>query len=154
MRQDRQIAADRASAEQVRENATLTAYVQQTSDLMLKNSLVSSKLDDPVRSVARTATLTALRLLDGERKGEVVRFLQEAGLIHARGQSPLELVYLTGANLEGANLRLAPLRPPRSQAPISGAPTSQPRTSRAPTSRPRTSRAPTSGAPTSVRAGS
>ena len=47
--------------------------------------------------------------MDGERKGEVVRFLQEAGLIHARGQSPLELVYLTGADLAGANLRLAPL---------------------------------------------
>jgi hypothetical protein len=68
---DQRIAADRAAAEEVRQDATLNGYFQQMSDLMLKNKLRSSKRVAPVRSVARTVTLTTLRRLDGERKGQV-----------------------------------------------------------------------------------
>jgi len=107
-REDRRIAADQAAAEQVRENGTLNSYIQQMSDLMLDKSLSSSKPGDPVRSVARTVTLTALRRLDGERKGEVVRFLQEARLIlRAKGESRVNLM---GADIARADLRGADLR--------------------------------------------
>ena len=100
-REDRRLAADSVAAEQVRQDATLNAYLQQMSDLMLHENLLVSKRDDAVRSVARTVTLTALRRLDGERRGEVVRFLQEARLIRAKGEPR---VSLAGANLTGANL--------------------------------------------------
>jgi hypothetical protein len=77
-RDDRRIAADRAAAEEARQDATLQAYLDQMSGLMLNKKLLASKFDSPVRAVARTVTLTTLRRLDGERKGEVVRFLDEA----------------------------------------------------------------------------
>ena len=102
---DQRVAADRAAAERVRQDTTLDGYFQQMSDLMLKNKLRSSKRADPVRSVAYTVTLTTLRRLDGERKGEVVIFLHNARL--NKGGSPvfgLKGADLTGAKLEEADL--------------------------------------------------
>jgi hypothetical protein len=63
------------------QDATLQAYLDQMSGLMLKEKLLDSTEDDPVRVVARTVTLATLRRLDGERRGAVVRFLHEAGLL-------------------------------------------------------------------------
>jgi uncharacterized protein YjbI with pentapeptide repeats len=54
--------------------------------------------------------LTVLRRLDGERKGHVVQFLYESGLILTSGAivdlygADLSSAYLSGANLGGANL--------------------------------------------------
>ncbi len=103
-REDRRIAADRAAAEEARRDATLQAYLDEMSGLMLDKKLLTSK-SDAVGAVARTVTLTALRRLDGERKAAVVRFLSEAQLL--RGQTPL--VLLEGADLEGADLVRADL---------------------------------------------
>jgi uncharacterized protein YjbI with pentapeptide repeats len=115
-REDRRIAADQRAAEKVRQDATLNDYIEQMSDLMLNNNLSSSKPADAVRSVARTVTLTALRRLDGERRGEVVRFLQEARLIRTTGDSSVNLVgadlrdaFLAAADLSFANLGVANL---------------------------------------------
>ena len=70
------------------QDATLQAYLDQMSRLMLHENLLTSKReDDPVRAVARTVTLTALRRLDGERRSEVVRFLSEAKLVNAGNRS-------------------------------------------------------------------
>ena len=76
-REDRRIAADRKAAEDVSRDRTLDEYIQRLGNLMLSRKLKSSKPHDAVRSVARTVTLTTLRRLDGERKGELVRFLYE-----------------------------------------------------------------------------
>jgi hypothetical protein len=102
-REDRRIAADRAAAEEVRQDTTLNDYFQQMSDLMLNKKLKSSKLGDAVRSVARTVTLTTVRRLNGERRGEVVRFLYEADLIEEWEDQSL-VIDLTGANLAGADV--------------------------------------------------
>src|SRR5215213_2224879 len=75
-----QDARDKARADHVRQDTTLDNYIQQMSDLMLDRKLMSSKRNAPVRSVAHTVTFTTLRRLDGERKGEVVRFLHDAHL--------------------------------------------------------------------------
>jgi len=110
-REDRRIKADRAAAEQVRQDTTLDDYIQQMSDLVLDRRLPSSKETDGVRSVARSVTLTTLRRLDGERKGEVVRFLLDARLI-SLGLPPSDepgVVDLDGANLTGADLEGADL---------------------------------------------
>ena len=84
---------------------------------MLDKKLLSSKEDDAVRAVARTVTLTALRRLDGERKAEVVHFLNEANLHQSAGCPSRALTAptsrastSTGAQLKGANLEGADLR--------------------------------------------
>jgi hypothetical protein len=51
------------------------------SGLPLDKKLLSSKEGDSIRAVARTATLTVLRRLDGDRKEEVVHSLTEAELL-------------------------------------------------------------------------
>jgi hypothetical protein len=78
-RQERLIADDRA-----REDA-LRGYLQQISDLITDHKLSSAGdrgagLD--VRTLARTLTVTTHRRLDSERKGLVLRFLLEGGLIN------------------------------------------------------------------------
>jgi len=78
--------------------------------------LRQSKEEDKGRTLARARTLTVLtRLEKGERKGSVVRFLFESGLINKdhvvldlRG-ADLSGADLNGANLEDANLFLADL---------------------------------------------
>src|SRR4051812_10016274 len=70
----RRLVSDRVAAENVRQDTTLNDYFKQMSDLMLTKKLLSSKALDPVASVARTVTVTALRRLNAERQGEVVQF--------------------------------------------------------------------------------
>jgi hypothetical protein len=72
---------ERRAVDAEREN-TLRTYLAQMSDLMLDRELLRSKPGADARKVARTATLTAVRRLDGRRKGLVVQFLAEARLIH------------------------------------------------------------------------
>jgi hypothetical protein len=118
---EQEIAADRA-----RENA-LQDYLDRMSELLLDNNLQGSNAGDVVRDVARTRTLAILKdLVEDQkgRKGQVVRFLYEAGLIKGldeTGQNKaiidlrsadlqginLILTDLTGANLAGANLSQA-----------------------------------------------
>jgi uncharacterized protein YjbI with pentapeptide repeats len=56
--------------------------------------------------VARARTLTVLSILDGNRRGSVVRFLYEANLITKRNSA----ISLVGANLLSANLAGTPLQ--------------------------------------------
>src|SRR5262245_60341137 len=102
------------------QDATLQAYLNEMSGLMLDKKLLASEYGDPVRAVARSVTLTVLRRLDGERKGQVVRFLYEAQLLNPEeleldpdealddpnvtSKVSLEDADLRGANLMGANL--------------------------------------------------
>ncbi len=124
---DRELADKRANAERERTDDALRQslvqdYLDRTSDLLLDKNLASSKEDDLVREVARARTLTVLRGLgeDGARKGSIVQFLYETGLL--KGKEPVvELkgadlekawfgfVVLSEVNLSGANLREADL---------------------------------------------
>ena len=81
---------------------SLQAYIDKMSELLLHEKLrESAEKNDEVRNVARVRTLTILRVLDKERKGSILEFLYESGLIE-RGKS---IIDLNGANLRGANLR-------------------------------------------------
>jgi uncharacterized protein YjbI with pentapeptide repeats len=114
-REDRRIFADRAAAEEARRDATLQAYLEEMSGLMLNKKLLTSKSSDAVRQVARTVTLTALHRLDGQRTVAVLHFLYEARLIDRRRAvvslkgADFSLIdadgeFFSGADLDGAKL--------------------------------------------------
>ena len=78
----------------------LQEYIDKMSELLLHEKLRESDEDDcEVRKIARVRTLTVLPRLDGERKGSVVQFLYESGLIKDK-----RIVNLSGADLSQANL--------------------------------------------------
>jgi uncharacterized protein YjbI with pentapeptide repeats len=89
------------AADNQRETALLT-YLNRMSELLLeKNSRVSAP-DSEIWNIARALTLTLLRRLDAERKGSVLQFLYESGLINKNaGKGILDL---SGADLGGADL--------------------------------------------------
>ncbi len=90
---DRDIATDNQREE------ALQSYYDKMSDLLLTENLRTSG-DAEARNIARTRTLSTLRKLDGERKGQLLQFLYESQLIN----SPSPIINLMGANLQGAIL--------------------------------------------------
>ena len=91
------------------------------TDLLLEKGLNSSDPNSEVRSVARAHTITTLVEIDGKRKGRLVQFLFETGLIDAGERIPDQLsvpwkekaiVSLKKANLSHADLKGAFLAKP------------------------------------------
>jgi uncharacterized protein YjbI with pentapeptide repeats len=100
-------------AEENRREDILQRYLDTMQGLIFDKRLRKSKKDAEIRNVARARTLTVLRGLDGDRKGQVVRFLHEADLIgklEAEKRQVIEaIINLGDANLSGANLSHANL---------------------------------------------
>lgn len=96
---EREIATDR------QQEAALQAYLDRMADLLLKEKLRTTKSKE-VRNVARIRTLTVLRGLDGKRKGLVIIFLYDAGLIFLKNN----VITLHGADMSYADLSYANLR--------------------------------------------
>lgn len=113
-------------SERVRESA-IQMYLDRMTELILDKELRTSE-DSEVREVARARTLTVLRELDAIRKGIILRFLCDSGLIK-RDKEVIRLsnadinnVHLRGAYLEGVHLRRANLAgADLSQANLNGA---------------------------------
>ena len=80
--------------------ATLEAYYDRMTELLLEHGLRESKVDSNVRSIARTRTIAVMRSLDNERNIQLFAFLMESNLIEI--SSPI--VILAGANFSGLNL--------------------------------------------------
>jgi uncharacterized protein YjbI with pentapeptide repeats len=93
------------------------------SDLLLSNHLRESHPDDEVRKIAEARTLTVLPRLDGKRKGNVLLFLYESGLI----RRATRIIKLYGADLAEADLGGTDL----SEADLSGADPSHAKLSKA-----------------------
>jgi uncharacterized protein YjbI with pentapeptide repeats len=97
---------DHRAAEQAKKTiedqreATLRTYISDMSDLLLEHGLANNRPPSRTRTVAHLLTLTALRRLDGQRKGLVVQFLSDSHLI--ANASPV--VDLGGADLRGVGL--------------------------------------------------
>lgn len=121
--ESRQGKTERETAREKRYDATLEAYFDRMTALLLEEELRNSEVDDEVRKIARTRTLAVLRRLDGKRKADVVQFLHEADLIQVDSpivdllQADLLGVDMREANLREADLREANLR----RASLSGA---------------------------------
>ncbi len=77
---------------------TLDNYLNDISALVLGKGLSGAKPQPAVKALAVARTDTAVRNLDGSRRGVLIRYLWDAGLI--RGKSPV--VYLHKADLDGA----------------------------------------------------
>jgi hypothetical protein len=96
---EREIAIDR------QQEAALQSYLDRMTELLLKEKLRTAR-NKEVRNVARIRTLTVLRGLDGTRKGFVLRFLYEAGLItKERPIVDLDRADLRSANMQDVNLQ-------------------------------------------------
>lgn len=114
---EREIATDR------QQEAALQSYLDRMTDLLLEKKLLTTK-DKEVRDVARTRTVSIMRVLDTKRNSLVIQFLREAKLItdenslfHDATMSGMNLknldlknVYLQRANLQSAQLQGADLR--------------------------------------------
>lgn len=97
---DLQVEEDRQQA------VALEAYQDYISQLLLDRNLRGSQPGSDVREAARARTLAVLRRVGENRKGDVLQFLYEAGLIY-KGK---EIVDLRGADLRGADLSEAKLK--------------------------------------------
>lgn len=90
--------------------AALQDYVDRISDLVLEKGLRESSSGTEVRDLARARTITVLRRLDGSRKGALLRFLHESGLVDGAqpaislNRADLGNAYLARADLSGSNL--------------------------------------------------
>ena len=105
-------------ADERQQEVVLEAYLNHMSDLLLHKNLSRSQPGSDVRPIARALTLTALQMVGKNRKGVLLQFLHEAGLI-TRNKTIIDLRRgdLREADLSGADLREADL----SGADLSGA---------------------------------
>jgi uncharacterized protein YjbI with pentapeptide repeats len=102
--------ASQAQALDQQRQTTFDNYLDDMSALLLADKLESAPSGGTVRAIAIARTDTAIRDLDGNRKGMLVRFLWEASLI--KTPKPVVLLYqvdLRDADFDGANLQHADL---------------------------------------------
>jgi uncharacterized protein YjbI with pentapeptide repeats len=96
--QEQELARDRQ-----REYA-LQNFLDTMTGLLLEKNLSRSKIESEIRNIARAKTLTTLRTLDGKRRGFLIQFLHESGLLSGNKPLNLEGADIMGAYLCGANL--------------------------------------------------
>lgn len=97
------------------QNERLIKYFDEMQDLIFTHKLMDAKPPKETVAVARTKTLTAIRLLDNKRNQALTSFLQDSNFL--RGNMPvislndayLKDTQLAETNLEGANLKGAKL---------------------------------------------
>jgi len=113
---EQQIAIDR------QRQTTLEAFYDRMTELLLEHRLRHSAEDSEARSIARARVVAVVKGLDGERKGQLLVFLQTSGLIEKDKNiislwgvdlselvlpgADLSEVNLSGVDLRGANLRV------------------------------------------------
>lgn len=93
--------ATQAATERRTQDEALQAYLDRMTELLLDRCLRQSREDEDVSTVAWARTKTVLRRIDGTRRGIVVRFVYESGLIY-KGK---RVFGLAEASLRGADLR-------------------------------------------------
>ena len=87
-------------SEELNRREILKDYLDKMSTLILEKSLVQADRNAPVCGLARTLTKIALHELNGARRGVLMRFLHEAGLIECEQPA----VFLAGADLREVQL--------------------------------------------------
>jgi uncharacterized protein YjbI with pentapeptide repeats len=87
------------------EQDVLQNYFDRMSDLIAKEKLRNSDRKSEIRHVAWAHTRAALRVLSSDRKGLMIRFLHDCGLIDRNNP----VISLSGADLRSINLKRAKL---------------------------------------------
>ena len=96
---------DQKIAENQQRQATLEAYYDRMTELLLDRDLRGASEGSEARSIARARTITVIRNLDGGRNTQLIAFLKTAKLIEAVDPIiNLKNSDFTGADLSGANL--------------------------------------------------
>jgi hypothetical protein len=93
----------------IEHETVLQTYLDRMSGLLSKEPLELRRPDDESWRIARTWTLTTLQRLDPVRKGIVLQFLYELGLIRSQNEIS-SILFLKEANLREANLSGANMR--------------------------------------------
>ena len=88
------------------EQLLLNQYFERITRYLLENDLRSAAQEDEIRTIARASTLGILRNINALRKGQVLQFLYETGLI----TTPDPVINLDGAYLQELDLESAVLR--------------------------------------------
>lgn len=96
--EEKRAKAERDIAEDNQREASLKEYIDKMMELILHEGLLGSDPKREVRETARIQTLTVLNRLDGKRKGFVLQFLYDSGLINKDNA----IVDIRGANLQEA----------------------------------------------------
>ena len=94
VQQSRQSMAENA---RVQQEATLEAYFEHITHLLLDGHLLETPPESPVRAVARARTVATLQQVGQEHRATIMRFLDESGL--TGGDAPV--LDLHSANLDG-----------------------------------------------------
>ena len=101
---------EHAIAQDSQRETLLQTYLDRMSDLILINHLRQPGAHAAeARHIARVRTTTVLLQLDDVRKGSLVRFLYDAGLISIDKGTGESIINLNGANLSNADLTRANL---------------------------------------------
>ncbi len=100
VQQSRQSMAENARMQQ---EATLEAYFEHITHLLLDGHLLETPPESPVRAVARARTMATLQQVSQEHRATILRFLDESGL--TGGDTPV--LDLRSANLDGPAAELA-----------------------------------------------
>lgn len=91
---EQKIASERFQEEVLQE------YLDRMTELLLEKGLLTSEPESEVRVAARAQTLTTFRILDGKRKGVILKFLSDAKLIEKEAPK----VFLEGSDISEADL--------------------------------------------------
>jgi len=111
---------ERKIADSRQKQATLEAYYDRMTELLLEHKLRESPQDSEVRSIARARTVAVVKSLNGPRNGQLLQFLkasqlmeEEAPVIDPKGidfsVADMSAAFLSEANLCGAFLNGADL---------------------------------------------
>jgi len=101
---------ERDIAKDNQQEAALQDYFDKMSELLLEKHLRASQPSDEVRKIARVRTLRVLSRLDNKRKGNVLQYQYETGLIYKDNciidlsSADLRFADLLGADLGRADL--------------------------------------------------
>jgi uncharacterized protein YjbI with pentapeptide repeats len=104
---------DREIAQDNQREVALQNYFDAMTRLILDNKLRNSKPKSEVGRIAQVKTTSTLEILDTDRKGKLVNFLCDLGIVKGKdGKLPIVLLYsvdLNNVHLEGCNFQGAHL---------------------------------------------
>jgi len=95
---------ERELAQENNEEQILQRYFDRISNLIIEEGLVNAPQEDKKWDIARAYTITTMRALNSERKGILLKFLQEADLISKDSRIDLKDADLRDANLHNIDL--------------------------------------------------